>query len=863
MFSIESGVLEFKKSPDFEDVKDSDDNNVYEVTIRSTDAEDNTGTKDVMVRVTNEDEPGTLEFSAPQPQSGVELTVTLDDDDGSFSRDRYQWATGSSLTGSFTDITESAISTMYTPLDGDANKYIRVTANYTDGHGADKMAMATLSRAIRPGRTQNDAPEFPDDDADTAGNQTTRNVPENSDKGHPVGPPVTAQDDDSGDVLTYTLGGADASTFEIDPATGQITVEGDLDQETNASNVVWVRATDPSGFPDVPAAQDECDDLEHCDLITVTITIEGADDKPVVTAQGPVFTHIENTAALTITEELAVTDEDSQDDLAGVIWSLSGADASLFSINDATILTITKSPNYEAPKDANRDNVYEVGVVATVGGKASDAMEVTVEVIDADDEGKIKLSQRVPKVNVPVTATLSEEDEIKEIVRWNWYRSEENTCPETVIAYNVDTVPATDWGTAIAGADVATYVPDNDASGKCLLAHATYHDSTTNATDPTDRHDVYMQSDDVTIAADPGAPTFVPPGSTPGEPVTFKVPENSGEATTVGVVKARNDDGSFNYTLKDGTDATSFAIDRGTATITVKDGAELDYETKTTYRVTVVVQDADLDKAETPVTIIVTDVNEAPEITRGGIAVSGMASVMHEENSGREVATYMASGPPQGASVTWSLSGTDRGDFSISGGTLSFRSDPNYEAPADSGGDNEYMVTVKASYMTHMDEIDVTVEVTNVDEDGSVRVRPTTARVGSQLTATLTDPDGATATESWDWWVDDASNGLFTEQIAGESTRMYTPMAADAGRYLKARVTYSDGPFGQQIEPSGAIMVMAPDALKDRFDGDNDGSINRAEIDMAIDRFLGLTTDGAALSRADIDHLIDLFLGLA
>ena len=54
---------------------------------------------------------------------------------------------------------------------------------------------------------------------------------------------------------------------------------------------------------------------------------------------------------------------------------------------------------------------------------------------------------------------------------------------------------------------------------------------------------------------------------------------------------------------------------------------------------------------------------------------------------------------PEGAGITgWSLSGTDGGDFTISeNGELTFRNTPNYESPADSNRDNEYLVSVRAS----------------------------------------------------------------------------------------------------------------------------------------------------------------------
>ena len=73
------------------------------------------------------------------------------------------------------------------------------------------------------------------------------------------------------------------------------------------------------------------------------------------------------------------------------------------------------------------------------------------------------------------------------------------------------------------------------------------------------------------------------------------------------------------------------------------------------------------------------DADEAKAMT-GAMAptltIDGPATASHAENSmDTKVATYMASGP--GADMaTWSVEGTDRGDFTISDGTLSFRNSP-------------------------------------------------------------------------------------------------------------------------------------------------------------------------------------------
>ena len=79
----------------------------------------------------------------------------------------------------------------------------------------------------------------------SAAGTLARSVEENSAAGTPVGDPVAATDPEN-DALTYSLAGADAAAFDIDPATGQIEVaQGTvLDHETNSSYTVTVSVSD-------------------------------------------------------------------------------------------------------------------------------------------------------------------------------------------------------------------------------------------------------------------------------------------------------------------------------------------------------------------------------------------------------------------------------------------------------------------------------------------------------------------------------------------------------------------------------------------------------------------------------------------
>ena len=166
-----------------------------------------------------------------------------------------------------------------------------------------------------------------------------------------------------------------------------------------------------------------------------------------------------------------------------------------------------------------------------------------------------------------------------------------------------------------------------------------------------------------------------------------------------------------------GTDRDDFAVSGpGVLTFSTPPNYEIpaDSDRDNVYEATLVAADSGGLQGTLDVTVAVTDVNEGPEI-------SGQQSLSFNENRITEqvLASYTATDPedPSAAITRWSLSGTDAGDFTIDeSGQLSFRNVPDYERPADSNRNNEYLVTVRASDGRYYGYFNVTVTVEDVNE---------------------------------------------------------------------------------------------------------------------------------------------------
>ncbi len=834
-FTFVRGVLKFKSSPDYEDKSE------YTVIVNAGDGNaNNADTEDITIAITNVDEEGEVTLSQ-EPQEETPLTAELMDPDSGVSSVAWQWASSSSRSGGFTDI-QDANSASFTPKNDATGKYLRATVTYTDAQGGGKSAYVTSNN--RTQWKESGAPKFKGADGITDITTTTREVSENAGAGTNVGVPVAATDIGNRgipDTLTYGLGDAgDNLLFDIDPRTGQIKVKRgttlDYEDSNNTDHefAVTVEATDPSGESASISVTIKVVDVDETPELTLGATKFGVEATDTISSG---FTHLEpviaddsesgaDTPSLSIT---FVGDDpeilNTVDDKTALTWTLAGTDADDFEIrddptttgaNEDGILRFKNGPDYEAPTDSGRNNVYEVTVQAAdkAGNTASERVRITVE--NVGENGMVTLSHPQPEIGVSLTATLTDPDNVRSF-SWQWYKGDLSAVTDVS---NLPTESCPDAPSAnclIPRATSASYTPrvystDNTDIGRDLTAVASYTDGEGGKKFALKETDISVRpapADNVVpeFQEDTGAKVLrgerevredAAAGAQVGDQVTAT--ETSTDSATA--------DTTFAYSLSSG-DVRFFTIDQN-GQISLAAGTVLDYETKKSYRVTVKAVDPSGASGTITVTINVINVDETPTLTRTGLVAVGSGSLSYPENGRHTVAEYSALGPNAG-SVSWRLGGPDASDFSInSRGALTFRSTPNYEAPADADRDNRYELTVTARSGRDQDDIDVVVDVFNVEEDGKVTLSPTVGNIGTRITAGLTDPDGTLTGIVWEWARSESGTVGWTP-IPGTNSDRYTIESEDRGYYLQVTAYYSDPEGGGKSASAVTTAVVRTD----------------------------------------------------
>ena len=207
-------------------------------------------------------------------------------------------------------------------------------------------------------------------------------------------------------------------------------------------------------------------------------------------------------------------------------------------------------------------------------------------------------------------------------------------------------------------------------------------------------------------------------------------------------------------------------------------------------------------------------------------SVAARTFTLVENTTSGALGPITATDPDSGDILTYTVTGTGAAafndDFDLDGatGAVTVRPDATIDYEANStysvnlnvhdGKDSGHLPSTEIDAT-----VDVTINVTNIDEAESLSLSTIAPRVGVEVSATLTDPDGAVSAVSWQWSTSDTVSGPFTA-IAGADTASYTPVTGDVGKFLKTSVSYT-GALGSSsnAETVSTATVRTTDSISE------------------------------------------------
>ena len=529
------------------------------------------------------------------------------------------------------------------------------------------------------------------------------------------------------------------------------------------SSGLWMRSHEVDLFP-WDAGTEEGDDFSL---------------SPSVTTQGGVITSIRGTgkfttqriASLTFTLQSIRTERELTEHTAGgvnigapvsatatngaVSYALGGADSMSFDLDSSTGQLSTKAGvtyNHET-KDS-----YTVTVTAT-DSDGSIATTVTITIINVNE---------APSTPIGMAAVTVPENTTGNLARYSSTDPDEGD----TVTWDVSGTDADDFRIDSSGNLAFDGAPDHEIPGDS--GGNNVYEINVDAKDAE-----FTSSFPVTVTV---TPVDEPPVITGVTTIDDYDENGTGDVATYTAADPEGDT-SITWSLA-GIDSGDFDLNAGVLTFKNAPDYERPADSGGNNHYEVIVQAADSNNkhGELHVDVIVTPVDEPPEL-------SGPDTVDFPENSAtsRQVARYTAS-DPEGVTVTLTLTGADTDDFDIAAnGVLSFDESPDYEE------ESSYSVTVNAQAGSHTEDRVVIVNIQNVEEPGTIGLSSVQPQERTEFTATLEDDDDEPTGTTWQWYRT-SSRGSAGTAINNATSRFYTPSRnADVGGYLRVVASYDDG----------------------------------------------------------------------
>ncbi|MFO6428586.1 tandem-95 repeat protein [Erythrobacter sp. W302b] len=209
---------------------------------------------------------------------------------------------------------------------------------------------------------------------------------------------------------------------------------------------------------------------------------------------------------------------------------------------------------------------------------------------------------------------------------------------------------------------------------------------------------------------------------------------------------------------------------------------------------------------------LLAELGVAVTVNNPPVIVSGATATVLEN----QTAAYIAAATDaEGDTVTFSLSGTDAALFNLDSatGVVTFKTAPNFEAPADGNGDNQYQIIITATDGEDSSTQAVTISVANENE------APTAVVLDNQLTARDENSPSVAAVKVADIAITDDALGTNTVTLTGADAAFFEVVGSElrlkAGTALdfETKSTYEVTVNVADLTIPGSVPVSANYAL--------------------------------------------------
>ena len=352
----------------------------YNLTAVATNGAGNSAPADVTITVTNINEVPTITTSAAQSvaenQTAVVALAGTDPES-----DTLSWSiTGGADQGAFSlsgaDISFASAPDFETPTDADTNNVYNVEVTADDGNGGTvaKMIAVTVTDV-------NEEPTITTSEAQSIVENQTAVV-------------ALAGTDPESDTLSWSItGAADQGAFSLLGVDLSFASAPDFENPTDngGNNIYEVEVTADDGNGGTVAK-------------TINVEVTNEIEEAIFTISGITDADVVANETYNVTAGTS-----GEDPIGDVTYSLGGADALDFNINDATV-SMT-APGFDTTIDTDGDYVYEVSITATDADGNTASEDWTVTVTHTDGYRVISYgSQRWLDRNLGATAVCTQHD---------------------------------------------------------------------------------------------------------------------------------------------------------------------------------------------------------------------------------------------------------------------------------------------------------------------------------------------------------------------------------------------------------------------------------------------------------------------